>query len=166
MYGRRQCVVCKKIQAISKDFYILINSNECENKLRAEYRFKFRTDLPDQSLINSYVHKNCYIKVTRKRPEIKRKKNNRSQKIISTGSKFLISCRVDKNYIIGKSVINWVYGEIFTDTYAQVLSKNHVTVFFSMHMRIRTRIWLFTYKIYNRWRKEKKELKMVLMLRW
>jgi hypothetical protein len=74
MYGRRQCAVCKKIQAISKDFYILINSNECENKLRAEYRFKFQTDLPDQSLINSYVHKNCYIKVTRKLPRIKRKK--------------------------------------------------------------------------------------------
>jgi len=54
----------------------------------------------------------------------------------------------------------------FSHTYAQVPSKNHVTVFFSMHMRIPTRIWLFTYKIYNRWRKEKKELKMVLMLRW
>ncbi len=74
-----QCIVCKKVQAVSKDFYTLINSSESENKLRMGCRLHSQTDLPDSSLINSYVHKNCYIKVTRKLPVIKRRKQQTSR---------------------------------------------------------------------------------------
>ncbi len=74
MSSRRQYVVCKKIQAISKDFYMLINSSECEDKLCMGYRLYFQTGLSDPSLINSYVHKKCYVKVTRKLPSIKSRK--------------------------------------------------------------------------------------------
>ena len=45
-------------------------------------------------------------------------------------TKFLISCRVDKNYIIRKSAKNWVYDEIFTKTYAIVPSKNFLKKIF------------------------------------
>jgi len=79
-FTTRQCVVCKKIEAISKKFYFLICSNESENKLRMGYPAYARAkrpdlpDLPEASLIGSYVHKACYGRITRELPSVKRNK--------------------------------------------------------------------------------------------
>ncbi|CAF4678428.1 unnamed protein product [Rotaria sp. Silwood1] len=67
----RECVICKKVEAISKKSYIIINSAESENKLRMGYWNRFGTDISAESLINSHAHKACYIKITRKLPPIK-----------------------------------------------------------------------------------------------
>ncbi|CAF4311265.1 unnamed protein product, partial [Rotaria sordida] len=67
----RECVVCKKVEVISKKGYIVINSAESENKLRMGYWYRFETDISAESLINSHVHKACYTKITRKLPSIK-----------------------------------------------------------------------------------------------
>ncbi|CAF1391579.1 unnamed protein product [Rotaria sordida] len=67
----RECVICKKVEAISKKSYIIINSAESENKLRMGYWNRFGTDISAESLINSDAHKACYIKITRKLPPIK-----------------------------------------------------------------------------------------------
>lgn len=80
-YNSRECDVCKRIDAISIASYLLINTSECEAKLRTGYRFYFAKDLPDASLINSYVHRNCYKKVARKLPSIKPKKQKISTNV-------------------------------------------------------------------------------------
>ena len=74
----RQCVVCKKIQAVSKSLYFMINTNECEVKLRAGYRLTYHMDLRDLSLTNSYVHRKCYRRVTRSLSPVTKIKENMS----------------------------------------------------------------------------------------
>ena len=62
----RQCVICKKIASVSKKDYMKIASNDSENKLRMGYWSRLQIDVSNQSLINNYVHKQCYSKITRK----------------------------------------------------------------------------------------------------
>ncbi len=102
----RQCVVCRKNEAISRKRYNVISSNECETKLRVGHRLYYKTDLPDQSLINSYVHKTCYVKVTRKLPSIKPRKQQMVEDYNDTTNTLDEIASGDSNFNVGDSPLN------------------------------------------------------------
>ncbi|CAF2191690.1 unnamed protein product [Rotaria magnacalcarata] len=61
----RQRLLCKKIEAVGKSKYIHIASTKCDEKLRIGYRLLFEAEISDQTIKDCYVHRRCYINVTR-----------------------------------------------------------------------------------------------------
>jgi hypothetical protein len=62
----RECVICRKPDAVAKKFYLTIKSIESETKIRTGYRHRYQHDIQFDSLQNMQVHRTCYVRVTRK----------------------------------------------------------------------------------------------------
>ena len=74
-----------------------IASSDSGNKLRMGYWSRLQIDVSNLSLINNYVHKQCYSKITRKLSPIKRKKQE-INKCLKNSSDIFIDIPLDESF--------------------------------------------------------------------